>query len=262
MPSTSTTTAAEIAAFLDELLGVDGFPDYPNALNGLQLGHRGPVRRVVTAVDFSTSTIDSAIAADANFLVLHHGMYWGGLQRLVGLPLERLRKLLESDIAVYAAHLPLDSSESVGNCVLLARKLLLEPSGRFGEYQGVPIGVAGDSDLLTAELLDRASAFAADHGGSARATSISANRRTRRWGVITGSGADSSTLHAAVTAGIDTLITGEGPHHTTVDAPDLGLAIIYCGHYASETLGVGALARVIGERFSIPSEFLPVPTGS
>lgn len=257
-----TPTAEEIAAYLDEVLGVGGFPDYPNALNGLQLSNRGPIRRVAAAVDFSMSTIDAATTAGANFLILHHGMYWSGLQRLVGLPLDRLRKLIENDVAVYAAHLPLDASESVGNCALLARELTLTPSARFGEYHGVPIGVAGDTDLPTSELLDRATAFSMRYGGSARASSFSSERRTKRWAVITGSGADSSILRTALDQGIDTLITGEGPHHTTVDAPDLGLVVIYCGHYASETLGVRALAGLIAERFRIPSEFLPLPTGS
>lgn len=257
-----TPSAQEIAAYLDEVLSVADFPDYPNALNGLQLDNRGPVLRVATAVDFSMSTIDSAASTGANFLVLHHGMYWNGLQRLVGLPLDRLRKLLENDIAVYAAHLPLDASKSVGNCALLARELALDPTERFGDYHGVPIGVAGNSDLLTSELLDRATTFSARHGGSARASAFSSLRQTRRWAIITGSGADSSTLRAAADQGIDTLITGEGPHHTTVDAPDLGLVVIYCGHYASETLGVRALAGLIAERFRIPAEFLTLPTGS
>jgi putative NIF3 family GTP cyclohydrolase 1 type 2 len=100
------------------------------------------------------------------------------------------------------------------------------------------------------------------YGGTVRSSAPAHGHRTQRWAIITGSGADSTTLRAAAAAGIDTLITGEGPHHTTVDAPDLGLMILYCGHYASETLGVQALASRIGEQFNLPAEFLLLPTGS
>ena len=255
-------SAPDVAAFLDDLLSTARYPDYPAALNGLQLDNRGPVRRVVTAVDFSAATIAGAIAADANMLVLHHGMFWGGLQRLVGSAYERLRLLFDHDIAVYASHLPLDANQEIGNCALLARALGLARTDRFGEYQGTQIGVAGASDLLTADLLTQAVTFAGEFGGTARASAFTDEHRTRRWGVLTGSGADAATLRLAVAQGIDTLITGEGPHHTTVDAPDHGVVIIYCGHYASETLGVRALAQVIAERFGIPAAFLPVPTGS
>jgi len=256
------TTASEVAAFLDDLLSTARYPDYPSALNGLQLDHRGPLRKVATAVDFSLATIEAAIAAGANMLILHHGMYWSGLQRLVGPHYKRLQLLLEHDIAVYASHLPLDAHQEVGNCALLARTLGLARTGRFGDYQGTEIGVAGSADLPTADLLQQAIAFAEMHGGLARASRFQSDRRTRRWAVITGSGADSATLRAAAAAGIDTLITGEGPHHTTVDAPDLGLVVIYCGHYASETLGVSALAKVLAQRFGLPAEFLALPTGS
>lgn len=256
------TTASDVALFLDDLLSTSQYPDYPSALNGLQLQHRGPLRRVATAVDFSRATIEACIAAGANLLVLHHGMYWSGLQRLVGPAYDRLRLLLEHDIAVYASHLPLDANQEVGNCALLARALGLARTERFGDYQGTPIGVAGSADVTTAQLLEQATVFARSHGGLARASSFEPNRRTRRWAVITGAGADSTSLRAAAAAGIDTLITGEGPHHTTVDAPELGLVVIYCGHYATETLGVRALAQIIAERFDLPAEFLPLPTGS
>lgn len=255
-------SARELARDLDTLLGVAGWPDYPPALNGLQLDHRGPVHKVATAVDFSRRTIEAARDVGANFLVLHHGMFWGGNQRLVGPAWERLRLLMDHDIAVYAVHLPLDAHESLGNCALLAQALGLAHSGRFGEYQGVPIGVSGTADLLTAELVARAQRFSAELGGTARASALEPGRVTRRWAVITGAGADSSAIARAAAMGIDTLIVGEGPHHTTVDAPDHDVAIIYGGHYATETLGVRALAAHIERELNLPAEFLFLPTGS
>ncbi|MBK8245913.1 MAG: Nif3-like dinuclear metal center hexameric protein [Gemmatimonadetes bacterium] len=258
----SVPTAAQVAGLLDERLASSGFPDYPPALNGLQLDHQGPVRKVVAAVDFSRRTIDAAIAAGGNLLLLHHGMFWGGNQRLVGHHYERLRDLLSHDIAVYASHLPLDAHLELGNCAQLARRLGLTVSGRFGQYQGVPIGVMGEADLPLMDLLSRAHAFSVALGGGARASHEVAGQHCHRWAVITGAGADATTLREARACGIDTLIVGEGPHHTTVDAAELGVTVIYAGHYATETLGVQALLELVGREFGLPTEFLYLPTGS
>lgn len=255
-------SARGIANYLDSLLGTADFPDYDRALNGLQLDHRGPVRKVATAVDFSIRTLDAVVASQANMLVLHHGMYWSGVERFTGAAYRRFERLMSNDIAVYASHLPLDAHEQYGNCALLARELDLTPVSRFGEYRGAAIGWSGQSDVPTAELLQRADIFARSFGGSARASHFEPNHRTRRWAVITGAGADSDSLRAAMAQGIDTLIVGEGPHHTTVGAPEHDVVVIYAGHYATEIFGVRALADVIAKEFSIPTEFLALPTGS
>lgn len=258
----TSATARDVALFLDALLESSRFEDYPAALNGLQLDHRGPLRGVAAAVDFSRATISGAIEAKANMLILHHGMFWGGTSRLVGSHYEKMRMLFEHDIAVYASHLPLDAHAELGNCALLARELELEWSARFGEHRGAEIGVQGTTNVPTELLLDRAQTFARRLGGSARASLISRDHVTRRWAIVTGAGADSTALRSAAEQGIDTLIVGEGPHHTTVDAPDYGVVVIYAGHYATETLGVGALAETIAREFRIPAQFLRLPTGS
>ncbi|MEO7963743.1 MAG: Nif3-like dinuclear metal center hexameric protein, partial [Gemmatimonadaceae bacterium] len=152
-PHAEMPNASELATYLDELLESQGFPDYPHALNGLQLANRGTVARIAAAVDFSSRTIDAVIAAQANFLILHHGMFWGGAQRITGAVYDRMQLLIANDIAVYASHLPLDAHPIAGNCALLARALDLTPNGRFGQYDGVDIGVAGECDLLTSTVL-------------------------------------------------------------------------------------------------------------
>lgn len=255
-------SAREIAAYCDTLLDGVSFPDYAGALNGLQLDNTSPISRIASAVDFSRRTVDATISGGANLLIVHHGMFWGGAQRLVGPIYDRLRLLFHHDIAVYASHLPLDAHPEVGNNALMARALALEPTSRFGAYQGVPLGVAGEGDVATAELLVRAQSFAESLGGGARASWMEPGRRTRRWAVITGAGAGSDELRAAALHGIDTLIVGEGAHHTTVNAPETGLVIIYAGHYATETLGVRALAAAVGRQFALPHDFLFLPTGS
>jgi dinuclear metal center YbgI/SA1388 family protein len=254
-------TAAAIANTLDEVLRVGEIPDYPQALNGLQLANRAEVARIAAAVDFSLRTIERAIASRANMLIVHHGMFWGGLQRITGSAYERLYPLLTSDIAVYAAHLPLDVHPELGNNALLARELGLEPSAGFARYQTIDVGVSGECEIITSVLADRARAFAQRHGGDVVTTPIASERVTRRWGICTGAGASTDTLREALRRGIDTLIVGEGPHHTAVEAMDQDLAIIYAGHYATETLGVCALARYVERTFGIPWTFLEVPTG-
>jgi len=253
--------ADAIAAFLDELLRTSEIPDYPNALNGLQLASRGPVSHVATAVDFSSATVDEAIVLGANLLVVHHGMFWGGAQPITGVAYDRLAKLVEHHMAVYASHLPLDAHREVGNNVLLARLLGLSPDSGFARFKTLDIGVSGASDVETSVLVDRARAFAETHGGSVICTPAAPGRRTRRWGVCTGAGADSDTIHEASTRGIDTLIVGEGPHHTAVQARDRGLVIIYAGHYATETLGVRALGEKLARQFALTATFIDLPTG-
>jgi dinuclear metal center YbgI/SA1388 family protein len=254
-------TLDEIAARLDTLLRTSEIPDYPPAVNGIQVENRGLIRRVAVAVDCSLRTIDAAVQAGANLLVVHHGLFWSGLQPMRGPFYERLYRLLTNDVAVYSSHLPLDAHPTVGNNALLARELGLEPSGPFARYQNTFIGVRGDCDMPTAELTARADAFARRNGGRAMTSAMANDRRTRRWAICTGSGASADTLREAVAAGVDTLLVGEGPHWTAVDAPEHGIAIIYAGHYATETLGVRALGAWLASEFDVPWSFIEAPTG-
>jgi dinuclear metal center YbgI/SA1388 family protein len=255
------TSTSQLARYLNELQDVQNITDYSNALNGLQLDNKREVVKIATAVDFSLQTIQGAVDAGANYMLVHHGMFWGGLQPLYGPPYTRLRTLFDHDIAVYAAHLPLDKHPVYGNNVLLAKTLGLAPTGEFARYKTISIGVRGTSDLDTATLFARTEEFAASHGGVARVTPIAEDRRTHVWAICTGSGASTETLREAHDAGIDTLIVGEGPHHTAVDANELGITIMYAGHYATETLGVRALGEHLSEYFSIPWTFIEAPTG-
>lgn len=251
----------QLVSYLDDLLSTTDVPDYPGALNGLQLANSGSVARIAAAVDFSTRTVEGAIAEQADLLLVHHGMFWGGTQRIVGTTYDRLRALIAEDVAVYASHLPLDRHPLVGNNALLATELGLEPTGEFASYKGIAIGVRGQSDVETAALVSRAEWFARGAGGSVRATPIASGRMTRRWGICTGAGASTESLREAQELGIDTLIVGEGPHHTAVAADEMGIVVIYAGHYATETFGVRALAAHLADRFGLTWTFVEAPTG-
>lgn len=257
----SERSVLEIAQYLDDLLDIRNVPDYSNALNGLQLENRGAIEQIAAAVDFSSETIAQAIDVGANLLIVHHGMFWGGLQTLRGPAYARLRTLIENDVAVYAAHLPLDMHPVYGNNVLLAHELELVPTGDFARYKQISIGVRGASEVPTLQLYEQASSFAQKHGGLIRSTPIAPDRVTRSWGICTGGGASTETLREAAEGGIDTLIVGEGPHHTVVEANELGITIIYAGHYATETLGVRALSEHLSEQYGLPWTFIEAPTG-
>src|ERR1043166_8816032 len=116
-------TLAEVADYLDTTLNVAAIPDYPGAMNGIQLGTTHGITQVATAVDFASVTAHGAIDAGAQLLLVHHGMFWGGAQPIVGLAYDRLKALLVAGVAVYASHLPLDVHPELGNNALLAREL-------------------------------------------------------------------------------------------------------------------------------------------
>lgn len=250
-----------IVAHLDALLATTSTPDYPPALNGLQVHGRRPITRIAAAVDASQRTIDAAITEGATLLLVHHGLFWSGLQPLVGMHYARIRALLDADLALYSAHLPLDAHGTYGNSRLLAEALGLTVTGGFAAYQQIHCGVQGTAALETAALAERVRSWAGGWGHHTVVSTIPAGHRTRRWAICSGAGAQVSTLQEAYAAGIDTLIVGEGPHWSAVEAAERGLVIIYAGHYATETLGVRAVAAHLQERFGLPWTFIDAPTG-
>lgn len=169
--------------------------------------------------------------------------------------------MFDHDLALYSAHLPLDAHEQFGNSRLLAKEIGLEPIAGFARYESIHCGVSGVCDLTTGELIGRLVDFARASGGDVRTSAVSSSRRTRRWAICSGAGASADTLHQASAAGVDTLVTGEGPHWSAVEAEERGLVIIYAGHYVTETLGVRALAHQAADLFALPWVWVAAPTG-
>lgn len=252
----------DIVSALDAELRTRDIPDYPGAVNGLQVANPGTVHRVAVAVDASRAAIAEAVVSGADLLIVHHGLFWSGVQPLVGMPYEKFRSILANGLAVYASHLPLDLHAEHGNNVRLAQALGLTPDGGFARFKTVDIGVTGTANEPTDDVVHRVQAFSARYGGTVRTSILAQGRRTHRWAVCTGGGASSETLREARERGVDTLIVGEGPHHTTVDAMEHDLCVVYAGHYATETLGVQALGAFLETRFGLPWTFLHLPTGS
>ncbi|MEK7667338.1 MAG: Nif3-like dinuclear metal center hexameric protein [Gemmatimonadota bacterium] len=245
----------DLVRYLDDYLRVREIADAPNALNGLQVENAGHVRQIAAAVDACQATIDAAAERGADLLLVHHGLFWGGLEPLTGRTYRRAAALVRHGIAVYACHLPLDRHPEVGNNAVLARKLGMDVCGWFGDYLGAPLGTWGEVDLAREVLRD---ALGAVLGVPVRLIP-GGPARSRRVGIITG--AAGSQIRQAHEAGLDTFITGEGQHWTYFDAEELGVNVLYGGHYATEIHGVQALAAHLAERFQLPWSFIDHPTG-
>lgn len=249
-------TLESIVLFLDDLLGTAGFPDYPNALNGLQAEGSGAPSRVGAAVDASEEVVRAAVDAGVDLLLVHHGLFWDGLRPLTGRHYRKLSALVNGGLALYSSHLPLDAHPEVGNSILLARALELEEAEPFGQARGVTTGWMARAQPEERRSFQARVAAAVD--GPVRL--ISGGPGTvERVAVVTG--AAGSLVEEAAARGADTLVTGEGGHQTYAAAMELGINLYYAGHYATETFGVRALAQRIEERFGLPWLFLDHPSG-
>jgi dinuclear metal center YbgI/SA1388 family protein len=250
-----TFSGAEVLAHLDSYLRVAELPDDERALNGLQVENSGKLTKLIVAVDACQATIEATRSCGGDLLLVHHGLFWGGPLPLTGRHGRRVRTLIEGDIALYSAHLPLDCHPEVGNNAVLARDLGVTDGEWFGEYLGVRIGYAGSLAMNLATLAERITARL----GVAPRVLAHGRVDVRRIAVVTGEG--SGLMKAALECGVDTFITGEGPHHTFLDAEEWGINVIYAGHYATETVGVQALAKHLESRFGLPWEFVDHPSG-
>jgi dinuclear metal center YbgI/SA1388 family protein len=245
-----------ITAYMDVLLDIPAFPDYPNAFNGLQLENSGRITRVGAAVDSGLKVIEMAIAHGVDLLLVHHGLFWSGCVPISGPTYTKLAKAIGANLAVYSAHLPLDAHPEIGNNALLAAELGLGPAVEpFFEFKGRAVGCFAQLDIGYADLLEKI-----EHRfGRAVWHCDAGAKRVGKVGIVTGGAG--SELAEAKAQGIDTFITGEGPHHTFTLAEELGINLVYAGHYATETSGVKALADRVANRFGLPWVFLDHPSG-
>lgn len=247
----------ELTAQLDSLLRIRELPDYSTAVNGLQLANRkGEVSQVVAAVDATLPVVKKAIAAGADLLIVHHGMFWSGLQPWTGATFERMSLAIENNLAIYSVHLPLDVHPELGNNAQIAKAIQLTPSGGFLDYKGMSVGVTCEAELDLDEVISR---FTTALDGGRVHVCAGGPKKTRKIGIS--SGGSGSEVAAAAKAGVDTFITGEGPHWSYTLAEELGINVLYGGHYATETFGVKALAQHLQNQFGLRWTFVDHPTG-
>lgn len=241
----------EIVELLDTTLRVHEIKDAPMALNGLQVENHGCVSKIAVAVDGSQKTIDDAIAAGADLLILHHGLYWCGLRPMTGWWKHKIESCLTHHLAVYGAHLPLDMHPELGNNICIARALGLqdiEPDLEFG-FGGTFPGTVG-------ELRERyATITGAEVTGNMRNADQPAGR------VFVCSGGAGPEIYDVERKGYSTFLTGEENHWVQNAAQDMGINLLFAGHYSTETFGVKALGEMLHARYGIPVVFLDNPTG-
>jgi len=249
-------TRDRLTAYLDSRLGIADFPNDASA-NGLQFEGAETVRRVAVAVDACRDTFRRAARAKAEMLIVHHGLLWGPIPGIRGSLKERFRLLFENDISLYACHLPLDAHPVLGNNALLLKELSLAKKGPFGAYHGKTIGWWGRAarsvslQRFTARIERRL---------KTRCTVLPFGpEKIRDVGVVSGGGG--STLFEAESMGLDTVLTGEPSHPLYTFAEEVGLNVIFAGHYATETRGVRAVGEELKRKFRLPVTFIDHPTG-
>ncbi|MGO8930535.1 MAG: Nif3-like dinuclear metal center hexameric protein [Limisphaerales bacterium] len=242
----SNVSLVAIVRYCDRLLRTAEVHDYDGAANGLQVENRGSVTRIAAAVDASLATVRLAAAAKADLLLVHHGLFWAPAHPWTGKRYELMGCLLEHNLAVYSSHLPLDAHPRLGNNAQLCVALGLRRLRPFFVDHGQFIGFKANTSISRADLGRRLQRTT----GTRPRVIPGGSQICRRIGVVSG-GAGSDTKKAAE-EGVDTFVTGEGPHWTYGVAEELGLNVLYGGHYATETFGVKALAAHLSRQFKVP----------
>ena len=252
---TQSVKRTELVAYLDKFLRIEEIRDY--GPQGLQVEGRDEVRKIIGIVDAHQPCVDAALVQGADLLLVHHGIFWGPPKPLRGSYARLVRTMFDANLNLYAAHLALDAHPEVGNNAELARRLGIEVIDWWGNANGVKLAVLATAPHGTKldYLLDRFE----QHVGPVKLVQSYGPRIVHRVGILSGSGA--REIEAAAAMGCDLYITGETSHAQYYDAQNLGINVLYGGHYTTETVGVQALGRHLQEKFGIAFDFIDLPTG-
>ena len=246
----------EITAYLDHYLNVAAFRD--DAANGLQVENSGSVEKAAVAVDACLETIAGAKAAGCTMLIVHHGLFWGRPFVLTGNIYQRISALIKADMALYAAHLPLDAHPDVGNNAQIAREIGLSAIEPFARYHGQLIGMKGA--LTPAQPL---AAFAKKLEaiiGPCHELLEFGPREIKTVGIVSGSASDPELISELHDQSIDLFVTGEPKHGAYYLIQELGLNIFYGGHYRTERFGPQALGEHLQKQLGLPAVFIDAPS--
>ncbi len=240
-----------ISNYLDKLLKIQDFNDVSN--NGLQVSNTGDITGIACGVDASLEFFEAAKNMGANMLVCHHGISWGdSLKTITGLNYRYISYLINNNMALYAAHLPLDAHPVYGNNAQICRQLNLQKVKSFGEYNGIEIGFAGTLKSATnyaafkrkVEKIMNNKLQTMDFG----------KKKIRTVAVVSGGAA--AEIAEAGMKGFDVYISGEPILLAYNLAKEYGINAIFAGHYATETFGVKALAKLLSGKFKINTDFI------
>ena len=251
---------AELVSRYDEELRTSDFADVDASANGLQVGpDRREVEKVAFAVDAAEQTVEAAADRDADALVVHHGLSWGGIERVTGRQYGRIAPLIENDVALYVSHLPLDAHPELGNAAGVADLLGLESREPFGSVGPEHVGQRGRApDPIPTDELGATLETELDHFGQGVQVLDFGPEEVEDVAILTGSGVD--WLDEAVEAGADALITGEGKQKAYHEAREAGISVFLAGHYATETFGVRSL-QALADDWGLETTYVDAPTG-
>jgi dinuclear metal center YbgI/SA1388 family protein len=245
----------QLVDHLDRLLAIDAFRDY--APNGLQVPGPAEVQTVVTGVSANGQLIDAAVAAGADLIVVHHGLFWrGDPPEITPILHRRLKPLFDHDVALAAYHLPLDAHPEHGNNALLARALGGEEPQPFAEHDGQALGVRvvfPDRGLTIAELSARVRAAV---GGREPLVIPAGPERIRTLGIVSGAATDD--VAGAIDLGLDAYLTGEPAERAFSIATDARIHFLAAGHHATETFGVRSIGALLEREFGVDHVFVDV----
>jgi dinuclear metal center YbgI/SA1388 family protein len=247
----------KLVSWLTAYLRLDEYRSVDASLNGLQIGRRGEeITKVAFAVDACLESLKRTADAGAQMLFVHHGLFWGSPIAVTGSHYERIATAVESDVALFAAHLPLDAHPEAGNNAVMAEVLGLTDRQSFGEYHGVQIGVMGTlPEPLSMNQVKNLLGFSGEtvalpFGNSEKISSVA----------IVSGGASSSVQEAAAKKA-DLFITGEILHQVYHTCLEERINVLGGGHYDTETFGPKAMAEKVTEQFGIETLFIDIPTG-
>ena len=246
---------SDLVCYLDNSLSIHDVPDFEGAHNGIQIEGGKKVSRIGSSVDFSLSVIKKCVEKEIDFLLVHHGLFWNGIQPISGKFREILEICFSSKLSVYSAHLPLDIHPSFGNNILLAKQIGMKNPQSALPWRSVHLGLKEEMHLSLSSLLKSLKSCGCDHftGGAFYAGSVGK--------VAVSTGSAGSHIIQAHEEGINTFITGEGSHWNVVFAENVGMNLIFAGHYETEIFGVDALGKHLSKHFKLSYDFISSKVG-
>lgn len=248
-------TLGEFSGILSDLLKIDGYKDFSN--NGLQVGDaKATVKKVAFAVDACLEAFRKAAEEHADVLVVHHGLFWSNAIPVTGIHYERIKTLLDNNVALFACHLPLDANEELGNNAQMAKVLGLKNMKAFSEYEGNRIGWYGELDkALTVDQIVEKLGIRPDQRNVVMKFGKTENRTV---GIV--SGGAPKEVADAIALNLDCYITGENSHQTYHLCKEEKINMMCLGHYETETFGVKAVKKWVEDNLGLETCFIDIPT--
>lgn len=247
----------ELVQRLSTELNIADFASADISLNGLQVGDLNQdIHKIAFAVDASLASIEKAIEEGADMLFVHHGIFWGRPIAITGRHYERVKRMLDSNLALFACHLPLDSHPVLGNNARMCSILGMTDIEPFSTYRGVKVGYRGilPQPLTADQIVEKL-------GIRRNPTNFSVNcdRTFKTVGIVSGEGA--SDVYQAMDQGLDLLISGESQYSTVNDCLEADMSMLCIGHYETETFGVKAVMDKVQKEYGLDVCFVDIPLG-